>query len=115
MRAVLAIQSANLALAFLLELWALVALGYWGFNTGQNGLSRALLGLLTPLVVAVFWGVFLAPKASVQLSEPSSLVLKLMVFGLAALALYASHQPALAWVFGLVVLVNQALLYWWKQ
>lgn len=109
------LQSFNLMLAFGLELCALVALGYWGFKTGQSGLSRALLGLGTPLLVAVFWGVFLAPKASVHLSESLSLLLKLLVFGLATLALYASDQPTLAWVFGLVAAVNQALLYLWKQ
>ncbi len=35
-----AIKNANLALAFFLELAVLVALGYWGFQTGQGTLAR---------------------------------------------------------------------------
>jgi hypothetical protein len=38
------IKNANLALAFFLELGVLVALGYWGFQTGQGTIARIGLG-----------------------------------------------------------------------
>ena len=44
------IKSANLALRFLLELCALVAFGYWGFQTGQGLLLKIGLGIGVPLV-----------------------------------------------------------------
>jgi hypothetical protein len=36
------LKDANLALAFLLELCALAALGYWGFVTGCSRLSTSV-------------------------------------------------------------------------
>jgi hypothetical protein len=47
------INGANLALRFLLELCALVALGYWGFKTGSGAIAKFALGIGTPLVAAV--------------------------------------------------------------
>jgi len=60
------LKSANLALAFLLELCMLAALGYWGFITGESSVSRISLGLGAPLLAAIIWGTFLSPKAAVQ-------------------------------------------------
>ena len=61
------IQGSNLALRFLLELCALVALGYWGFHTDRGMGLKLVLGIGAPLLAAVIWGTFVAPKASVQL------------------------------------------------
>jgi Protein of unknown function (DUF2568) len=41
------IKTANVALRFLLELCILVALGYWGFQTGQGQLAKIALGICT--------------------------------------------------------------------
>ena len=60
------IKGATLALRFLLELCALGALGYWGFKTGGGALAKVGLGLGVPLVAAVVWGTFVAPKALVK-------------------------------------------------
>lgn len=52
------LHAANEALAFLLELAALAALAWWGFTTGSSLLVRVLLGVGTPLVAVVLWGLF---------------------------------------------------------
>jgi hypothetical protein len=44
------ITSGNLALRFLLELCALVALGYWGFRTGSGLFAKIGLGIGVPLL-----------------------------------------------------------------
>jgi len=44
------IKSANLALRFLLELCALVALAYWGFQTGRGLIVKIGLGMGAPLI-----------------------------------------------------------------
>ena len=49
------IQSANLALRFILELCALAALGYWGFQTGQNLFVKIVLAIGAPLLAAYDW------------------------------------------------------------
>ena len=58
-----ALKMANLALAFLLELCALAAFAWWGYQTGQGTLAKIALAVGAPLVVAVFWGLFVAPRA----------------------------------------------------
>jgi hypothetical protein len=105
----------NLALMFLLELCMLAALGYWGFTLAQGLAVRAGVGLGVPLLVAVVWGVLLAPKASNPLPEPWHLLLELLIFGLAIAALYAAGQPRLALAFGIVYAINVGLRYAWGR
>ena len=109
------IKSANLALRFLLELGVLGALGYWGFRTGDGTLMKWILGLGAPILAAVVWGTFVAPKAAVALSAPLHLLVELAVFGLATLALYRAGQANLAAAFGLIYVINRILMTIWGQ
>lgn len=110
-----AFKAANLAVRFLLELCALAALGYWGFQTGQSPWARVGLGIGAPLVAAVVWGTFISPRAAIPVSLPVRLLLELIIFGAAVIALVTAGQGMLAWVLALVVVVNEILLYIWKQ
>ncbi len=110
-----AFQTLNLAVAFLLELCVLAALVYWGFSSGGGLPTRLALGFGAPLVAAVGWGLFLAPRATVSLGQPWGGLLKAAVFLTASLALYAAGEATLAWVFLLAVIVNQALMRLWKS
>jgi Protein of unknown function (DUF2568) len=101
------LTTANLTLRFLLELAAIGALGYWGFRSGSGPLTKAALGL----GAIVLWGTFVAPKANVAVADPVRLLLSLAVFGAAALALYATRQEAIAWLFAGLVAVNVTLLH----
>ena len=109
------IKSISLALAFILELCLLAALAYWGFKVGSSPLLKVVFGIGAPLLVAIFWGTFLSPKAAVRLSAPLRLALQVVVFVLGALALAAAGQPKLAWALGLVFIINSSLLYVWGQ
>ena len=111
----IALRSANLALSFLLELCLLAALAYWGFSTQTSTAIKILLGVGTPLLVAVVWGLLLAPRAPVQLSAPLHLLLATLLFALGALALLAAGQPALALAFAVLYLINATLALVWKQ
>ena len=104
----------NLALRFTLELCALAALAYWSFRT-YTGAIRVALGLGAPALFAVLWSVFGSPRAVVPLSEPAKLLFELVVFGTAAAALAAAGRPALAWIFGAVLVINRILMIVWKQ
>ena len=57
----------NLTVAFLLELCALAALGYWGLRTASGPATKAALGIGAPLLAAVLWGLFAAPHAPVSI------------------------------------------------
>ena len=109
------LKYANLALRFILELCALVAISYWGFKTGSGWLVKTALGVGIPLLVAFAWGTFRVPndpgKAPVPVPGPVRLLLELAVFGLAVAGLAAAGRTSLAWALGLVVLINYALLY----
>ena len=58
---------ANLTVAFLLELCALAALGYWGLRTASGPATKAALGIGAPLLAAVLWRLFAAPRAPVSI------------------------------------------------
>ncbi len=109
------LKSVNLALAFLLELCLLAALAYWGAQTGVGLLMQLVLGIGVPLLAAVIWGVFLAPRSSRRVTGVLYIVLKLILFGIAVLALAVTGQPTLAISFAVVVVINVALGYVWKQ
>src|SRR5512143_3749185 len=108
-------KSANLALAFILELCMLAALGYWGFMTGSATVVQLILCLGVPLLAAVVWGIFLAPASSRRLREPLHLILEVLIFASAIIALYTAGQPTLAVIFGVVYAINLALRWVWHQ
>jgi hypothetical protein len=108
-------KSANLALRFLLELCALAALGYWGYQIGQSPLAKVALAVVAPLVAAVVWGVFIAPRATVQVPTWLWLALQALVFGAAIAGLLATGRSILAAAFVLALAVNAVLLYAWRQ
>lgn len=109
------LKSMNLGLRFLLEICALVALGYWGFHIGNGTMMGIVLGVGAPLFIAIIWGVFGSPKAIIKLSMPLHLVLELLVFVLPAIALYFVDKPQLAWIYGISVLMNRLFMFVWKQ
>lgn len=109
-----ALQSGNLALLFLLELCMLAALAFWGFHTGSGLIAKLALGIGAPLLVAIFWGVFMAPRAAIKLPTPAHLALYLVIFGGAALALAVAGQPLLAIAFAVLAILSKALTFVWR-
>jgi len=109
------LKGINLALAFLLELLMLVAFGYWGFHTGSSTLVQWILGLGVPLVAIVIWSIFNAPQSKRRLPRTPRTILEVVMFSLGALALAAAGQTTWAAVFVVLMVVNQLLLYVWKQ
>lgn len=105
----------NLSIRFLLELCVLAAVGYWGFRTGSTWLLKVLLGIGAPLLIAVVWGMFGAPKASYHLSGLRLLALEVIVFGSGVAAMVATRNSTLAWMLAVVLIVNRGLMFVWKQ
>lgn len=93
----------------------LAALCYWGFVVGHGLPVKLTLGLGTPLLVAVIWGLFAAPQANVTLPGAALFVLKTLLFGSAMVALWAAGRPALAVIFIAAVALNSALAAVWAQ
>ncbi len=88
----------------------LAALAYWGFRSGQGTLRHIVLGIGAPLLAAVYWGLFISPKATFSLGTPIKLILEIVVFALAIAALYASGQHLLSLIFAIAAIVSRVLL-----
>ena len=104
----------NLAVRFLLELAALVAMGYWGWTT-QEGILRPVLAVGIPLVAAALWGIFRVPgdprDAPVAVTGMVRLLLEAAFFSTAVILLAAADQPTAAAVFAVVVIIHYAVSY----
>ena len=110
-----AVEDANLALRFLLELCALAALGYWGWHAGASRAARLGLAVGAALAAAVVWAVFVSPGRPVDPPAPFRFALELAVFGAAAAGLLAAGRPRLAAALVLAYAANRALMAAWGQ
>lgn len=109
------LKGLNLLVRFLLELCMLAAIGYWGFRTGSGWAMKVILGIGLPILVAVVWGMFVAPKAIYPLHGAAHLALGLILLASGAFALFAGGRAGLGWVYMISLVANQVLLILWKQ
>ncbi|MFW9835307.1 MAG: YrdB family protein [Candidatus Thorarchaeota archaeon] len=106
---------ANDVLRFILEIWALIAFGYWGLN--QNfGLFNYVLAIALPIAAAAVWGTFAVPDdpsrsggAPVPVPGVVRLVLELLIFGLAFLAMFVGTLFYISLVYVILVIVHYIL------
>ncbi|WP_410983178.1 YrdB family protein [Bacillus cereus] len=108
-------RSVNLVIRFLLELCAQVSLGYWGFQVGESVYTKFAFCIGSPLMFAIVWGAFIAPKASLKLPEPYRFLLELLLFGVTSFVLYVVNQTILAIILGMVFIMNRIFIIVWKQ
>ena len=109
-----ALKTANLALAFGLELCGLGALAYWGYQAGQ-GWMKVALAIGAPLAFGVGWGLFVAPKSVIRVRLAVKSAVSPLLLLVCAAALAASGMALLAATFAVLVLVNGGLGAVWKQ
>lgn len=109
------IKALNLGLRFILELCLLAAMGYVGYKIPTALPVKLLLAIGLPAVTATIWAFFIAPKAPHLLTMPYRLLLELLLFGVACGLLAYYHQLQLALIFAAFILVNEILLFLWKQ
>lgn len=86
----------NLALRFLLEIAALIALGVGAAHAGSSAAISTLLAVTAPLLAAVLWGLFVSPKARFVLPWPIRLAIELALSIVAVAGLAFAQRPQLA-------------------
>ncbi|MER5728028.1 YrdB family protein [Streptomyces sp. NPDC002138] len=96
----------NEGLAFLLEVAALVLLGWWGATRSLPVGGAVALAVGAPLGAAVLWGAFAAPKARLRVPLAVQLAVKAVVFGAGALALLGLGHGVAAACFAVATLLN---------
>ncbi|MEV7728733.1 YrdB family protein [Streptomyces sp. NPDC087917] len=97
---------ANELLALLIEFAALGLLCWWGFATGGNVGLSILLGLGTPALAIALWWLFAAPAAKMRPALPGVLLVKALVLGGGAAALYGVGHLSAAVVTAVVIVAN---------
>ena len=110
-----ALKGLNLLVRFLLELCMLASVAYWGFTTHSSWTTKMFFGIGLPILLAVIWGYFMAPRSTHRLSGISFTVLDFILLGSGAVALYASGQTTLAWIYTVVLVISEILRIVWKQ
>ena len=107
--------NANDILRFILELWALVAYGYWGLNQDFGLLNYALM-LILPIAVAAVWGIFAVPNdpsrsggAPVPVSGAVRLLLESLILGVAGLLMYLVGLLPISLIFVVLVIIHYVL------
>ena len=100
----------NLGLRAVMEFGIVLALGYWGFQTGSSPGMKILLGIGAPVVGFGFWGLVDFHQAG-RLSEPLRLVEELVISGIAAFALYVAGQHVLGLALAGISVVYHTLVY----
>ncbi|MGG4267746.1 YrdB family protein [Peribacillus simplex] len=81
-----------------MEIFALAVYGYWGYKVGNTGIMKGFLSIVIPIGIAVVWGIFGSPKASVQLSVPLHLILEALIFLVPVGLLLSLKNVKLAWI-----------------
>lgn len=105
----------NLAIAFLLELCMLAAIGYWGYHIKAAHWLKITAAIGLPLLAAIIWGVFLAPKSVMALDAGAKMGGKAILLAIAILLLYYAGRTTLATWLAIVATVNILLILYWKQ
>jgi hypothetical protein len=100
--------NANDVVAFFVEIGALVLLAWAGFSV--DGVLGWVLGLGLPLLAAILWGLFAAPRARVS-SPPLALATKLLVIGGGVVAGFVVLPTPWAVAVAAVVGLNVVLMY----
>ena len=99
----------NLALRFVLEVAALVALGHWGWRQ-TDGWLRFVLAFGVTLLAAILWATFRVPN------DPGvpgilRLALELGFFAIAIWALFATDATTLGWILSVAVALHYITSY----
>lgn len=105
----------NLVFRFLLELAALAAMAFWGWNLA-DGILGIIYAIVIPVLAAVLWGVFAVPndpsrsgKAPVPVSGTIRLVIELSIFAVSIWMVYNMGYSLFSRLFGAAVVTHYLL------
>ena len=96
---------ANDILRFLLELFAIVSLGIWGFIAWPLPWN-IVVGIGAPALAILLWALFRSPKAVLHVDPFVKAIVEIVVMGSAAFAWWDLGQPIVALVFAVVATVS---------
>lgn len=92
-----------------LELFAFVTLGIWGFLGWPLPWPGVLVGIAAPAFAILLWALFRSPKAVFRLDTFGKALIEIAVFGAAALAWWDLGLGLVGLVFAIVATVSGVL------
>jgi hypothetical protein len=102
--------AANLVLRFVLELAALAGLSYAGVRLADGTFAEVLLGVGTPLLAGVVWGLFVAPRSTFDAPLVVRLLAEALVMVSAGVLLIVAGNVALGVVLLVLWVLNKIAL-----
>jgi len=96
---------ANDIIRFLLELFAIVSLGIWGFIAWPLPWN-IVVGIGAPALAILLWALFRSPKAVLHVDPFVKAIVEIVVMGSAAFAWWNLGQPIVALIFAVVATVS---------
>ena len=96
----------NDVLRFLLELFALFSLGFWGYLAWPFPWPGVLFMIGAPLFAAIVWALFRSPKAVLPLDPVGKALVEILVMGAATVAWFMLGYPIVGAAFGILAAVS---------
>lgn len=93
---------------FVLELFAVVSLGIWGFVAWPFAWN-ILVGLAAPALAILLWALFRSPKAVFRIDPFGKALIEIVVMTAAAFAWWDLGQPIVAVAFAVIALISGIL------
>ncbi len=105
------VRDLALALRFLLELAAIVAVGWWGFALDAPAAVRVLAGVAASLVVIAVWGAVVSPRARFALPRWRREATEDLVWLAAVVALISGGATAMAVALAVLIVLDRIALH----
>jgi hypothetical protein len=103
------VRTLTATLAFLLELALLAAAIVIGLLLPAPPAVRVAAAVVLPVLVIAVWAVWVAPRSRRRLAAPSRLIVQIVLFALAVLALAVLGQVVWALVLAVLVAIRTGL------
>lgn len=97
---------------FGLEMVTIFVLIVGGLTKGE-GIEKVIFPILGVLVI-VFWGMFVAPKAAFPQGPWVKLLVELAVFTVGTIGAYQLYDARFARIYGIIAAIDLALVYLFK-
>ena len=104
------LKTFNLILRAVMELGIVLALGYWGYQTGDSATTKVWLGIGIPLIGFGFWGLVDFRNVG-SFAELLRLIQELVISGFAAFALYVVEAKGFSLMLASASLLHHTLVY----
>jgi hypothetical protein len=100
------VAAASLALRFALELALLVFVAIWAASLDASGFVRLVVAVAAPVIIALVWGRWVAPRAPQRLGDPERFLLEVVLFVIGGVAASANWSIVGGVLFTVLAIAN---------